>query len=59
MSEVGALAREDVKFAPELSSVVDANVITGIGAVKIDGVEKMLILMDNKALLRSAVGVGD
>ena len=59
VSEVVALGRDDVKPAPELNCAVDSGVITGIGAMKVDGQEKMLILMDIQALLKSCVGLGD
>lgn len=58
VSEVVALGSGDVKPAPELNCAVDAKVITGIGAMKVDGKEKMLILMDIQALLKSCVGLG-
>jgi purine-binding chemotaxis protein CheW len=50
VSDVLELTRDHIKPAPELSSNVDANYITGIGSVA----ERMLILMDIEGLMSSA-----
>ena len=50
VSDVLELTREQIKPAPELSSSVDGNFITGIGSVA----ERMLILMDIEGLMSSA-----
>jgi purine-binding chemotaxis protein CheW len=54
VSDVLELSRDQVKPAPELNSSVDANFITGIGAIKNGDAERMLILMDIEALMSSA-----
>ncbi len=54
VSDVLELTREQIKPAPELRSSIDANFITGIGAVKSGDAERMLILMDIEALMSSA-----
>ena len=54
VSDVLELAAGTIKPAPEMTTSVDAGFITGIGAVKIDGAERMLILMDIEALMASA-----
>jgi len=54
VSDVLELSGEHIKPAPELSSSVDANFITGIGAIKSGDAERMLILMDIEALMSSA-----
>ena len=57
VSDVLALTRDEIKAAPDLSSGVDSNFITGIGSVKHadkDATERMLILMDIEGLLSSA-----
>lgn len=55
VSEVVALANDDVKAAPALNTGIGPDVITGIGAVRADNHEKMLILMDIEALLSGAI----
>jgi purine-binding chemotaxis protein CheW len=50
VSDVMELTREHIKPAPELSSNVDSNFITGIGSVG----DRMLILMDIEGLMSSA-----
>jgi len=54
VSDVLELAREQIKPAPELSSSIDANFITGIGTVKTGDAMRMLILMDIEGLMSSA-----
>ena len=58
VSDVLELTRDEIKPAPELSSSVDSNFITGIGSVKSadkgSDPERMLILMDIEGLLSSA-----
>jgi purine-binding chemotaxis protein CheW len=54
VSDVLELGRDQIKPAPEMNSVVDTSFITGIGALKTDGAERMLILMDIEALVSSA-----
>ena len=54
VSDVLELGRDSIKPAPEMNSVVDTSFITGIGSLKTDGAERMLILMDIEALMSSA-----
>jgi len=54
VSDVLELAADAIKPAPELSSSVDAGFITGIGSVKSDNRDRMLILMDIESLMASA-----
>ncbi|MDO9316146.1 MAG: chemotaxis protein CheW [Burkholderiaceae bacterium] len=54
VSDVLALAADDIKPAPELNSSVDAGYIMGIGCIKHGDVERMLILTDIEALMSSA-----
>ncbi|MBK1615284.1 chemotaxis protein CheW [Rubrivivax gelatinosus] len=54
VSDVLELNREQIKPAPELASSIEANFITGIGAVKNGDAERMLILVDIEALMSSA-----
>ena len=62
VSDVLELAPAAIKPAPEMASSVDACFITGIGSVKTDERERMLILMDIESLMASAemglVGAG-
>ena len=43
VSDVLELGRDSIKPAPEMNSVVDTSFITGIGSLKADGAERMLI----------------
>lgn len=54
VSDVLELNSGHIKEAPEMNSVVDTSFITGIGSLKTDGHERMLILMDIEALMSSA-----
>lgn len=54
VSDVLELGGDSIKPAPEMNSVVDTSFITGIGSLKTDGAERMLILMDIEALMSSA-----
>jgi purine-binding chemotaxis protein CheW len=54
VSDVMELTSEQIKPAPELSSSIDANFITGIGTVKNGEAMRMLILMDIEGLMSSA-----
>ncbi len=54
VSDVLELGHDAIKPAPEMGSAVDAEFITGIGSVKTENAERMLILMDIEALLASA-----
>ena len=53
VSDVLELPGQAIKPAPEMASSVDASFITGIGSLKIDERERMLILMDIEALMAS------
>jgi len=64
VSDVLELTRDQIKPAPQLSTSLDGNYITGIGAIKsgqgqgqgqteASGEERMLILMDIEALMSS------
>jgi purine-binding chemotaxis protein CheW len=50
VSDVLELAAEHIKPAPEMSSAMDTQYLTGIGSIA----ERMLILMDIEALMSSA-----
>jgi purine-binding chemotaxis protein CheW len=54
VSDVMELTKDQIKPAPELSSSVDADFITGIGTVKSGEAMRMLILMDIEGLMSSA-----
>jgi len=54
VSDVLELSPEAIKPAPEMASAVDTSFITGIGSLKTDGRDRMLILMDIEALMASA-----
>jgi len=54
VSDVLELAAGAIKPAPEMASSVDASFITGIGSIKSDNAERMLILMDIESLMASA-----
>ncbi|MDP3084291.1 MAG: chemotaxis protein CheW [Rubrivivax sp.] len=54
VSDVLELGRDHIKPAPEFSSSIEADFITGIGSVKSGDAERMLILMDIEALMSSA-----
>lgn len=53
VSDVLELSAQAIKPAPEMSSAIDTSFITGIGSLKTDDRERMLILMDIEALLAS------
>ena len=54
VSDVLALGADSIKPAPQLSAVVDADYIVGMGCIKSGDVERMLILTDIDALMSSA-----
>ncbi len=53
VSDVLALDKDTIKPAPEMNSAVDTSFITGIGSLKTEGHERMLILMDIEGLMAS------
>ncbi|MFY9514361.1 MAG: chemotaxis protein CheW [Rubrivivax sp.] len=53
VSDVLELGSEQIKASPEFNGAVDATYITGLGTVKQGDVERMLILMDIEALMKS------
>lgn len=53
VSDVLELAAGQIKQAPEFSAAVDASYITGLGTLKTGDDERMLILLDIEALMRS------
>jgi purine-binding chemotaxis protein CheW len=53
VSDVLELGGQDIRPAPEFNGAVDANYITGLGAVKNGDVLRMLILMDIEAVMQS------
>jgi purine-binding chemotaxis protein CheW len=53
VSDVLDLKAGDVKPIPEMSASGDSQFVTGIGSVKSDGVDRMLILLDIAALIAS------
>jgi len=54
VSDVVRLKPEEIRAAPEFSSVVPASHIIGLGTVKQDGQERMLILVDIEQLMTGA-----
>ena len=54
VSDVLELSKDAIKEAPEMASSVDSACITGIGSLKQDGHERMLILMDIEALMANS-----
>jgi purine-binding chemotaxis protein CheW len=54
VSDVIELTKDHLKPAPDLSSSIESNFITGIGSVKNGDAERMLILMDIEGLMSSA-----
>jgi len=54
VSDVLALGSEQIKPAPEFNALLDASYITGLGSVKTDEGERMLILTDIEQLMGSA-----
>ena len=55
VSDVLELSPEQIRPAPELNSAhVDTSYITGIGSLRSEGADRMLILMDIEALMSSA-----
>ena len=54
VSDVLALAQDQIKAAPEMNSTVEASHITGIGCVNAGDAQRMLILMDIEAVMSSA-----
>ena len=54
VSDVLELPPAAIRPAPEMASSVDACFITGIGSLKTDERERMLILMDIESLMASA-----
>jgi purine-binding chemotaxis protein CheW len=53
VSDVLELDGEHIKAAPEFNGAIDATFITGLGTVKQGDTERMLILMDIEALMKS------
>ncbi len=53
VSDVLELAAEQIKAAPEFNGAIAATYITGLGTVKQGDDERMLILMDIEALMKS------
>lgn len=53
VSDVLELGSGQVKPAPEFSAAVDASYITGLGTLKSGDEERLLILLDIEALVRS------
>jgi len=53
VSDVLELEPGQIKAAPEFSGAVDATYITGLGTVRSGDAERMLILMDIEALMKS------
>ena len=53
VSDVLELEAGQIKAAPEFNGAIDASFITGLGTVKSGDAERMLILMDIEALMKS------
>ncbi|MFN7726245.1 MAG: chemotaxis protein CheW [Rubrivivax sp.] len=53
VSDVLELEGDHIKAAPEFNGAIDATFITGLGTVKQGDTERMLILMDIEALMKS------
>ena len=54
VSDVLELTSQAIKPAPEMAAAIDTSFITGIGSIKTDNHDRMLILMDIEALMASA-----
>ena len=54
VSDVLELSAAAIKPAPEMACAIDTSFITGIGSLKTDGRDRMLILMDIESLMASA-----
>ena len=54
VSDVLEMQPEQIKAAPAFNGAVDSSYITGLGTVKSDDQERMLILMDIEAMLSGA-----
>ena len=54
VSDVLELKPDQVRAAPEFNSTIEASYITGLGTVRSGDGERMLILMDIEAMMRSA-----
>jgi purine-binding chemotaxis protein CheW len=54
VSDVLEMQPEQIKPAPEFNGAVDSSYITGLGTIKSDGQERMLILMDIEAMMSGA-----
>ncbi|MDP3082912.1 MAG: chemotaxis protein CheW [Rubrivivax sp.] len=54
VSDVVQLASDQIKPAPEFSSVVDTEFITGIATLQLDDRQRMLILVDIEKLMTGA-----
>ena len=60
VSDVLELEPGQIKAAPEFNGAIDASFITGLGTVKSGDDERMLILMDIEALMKSPeMGLSD
>lgn len=53
VSDVLELKADDVKPFPEMTTAMESRFITGIGSLKHDGAERMLILLDIASLVAS------
>jgi len=54
VSDVLELSKEQIRAAPEFSSLLDANFITGLGTVGTEERARMLILLDIEKLMTSS-----
>jgi len=60
VSDVLALAPDQIKPAPEFNGQIESNHILGLGAVKTGDAERMMILMDIEGLMASdSMGLRD
>ncbi|HEV8315661.1 MAG TPA: chemotaxis protein CheW [Burkholderiaceae bacterium] len=54
VSDVLEMQPEQIKAAPEFNGAIDSSYITGLGTIKSDDQERMLILMDIETMMNSA-----
>ncbi|HEY2976639.1 MAG TPA: chemotaxis protein CheW [Burkholderiaceae bacterium] len=54
VSDVLEMQPEQIKAAPEFNGAIDSSHITGLGTIKSDDQERMLILMDIETMMNSA-----
>jgi purine-binding chemotaxis protein CheW len=56
VQDVVQMSTQDIRPAPEMDTIVDRGVITGLGKISRSDVEKMLILIDIERLIGDIIG---